>query len=178
MILEYLKVFLSWPTVTLIIASTALLLFMNPLRALISRIRKGAAAGVSLEFSEQQPAVAIPATPAGAGPTYAELGGWFINEKRLNIIFGSQYNFVRALATRPEGLTDAEREVFFAEHKTRAPDSPWTLQDWLRWPIMEGLVQILGEDAGPNRTRLGPQGAAFINYLATYYGVALPARWG
>ena len=175
LLLRFLTLLFSWPPVALAIVVIVLALFRRQLRDLIGRVRRGSAVGVSVEFTEQA-AIPTPNPGTPGAPSYPELVAWFVNEKLLNIIYGSQYNFLRALAQAPNGLTEAERDVFFAEHRTRMPASPWNVDDWLRWPVTQGLVRISDENG--RRYRLGPTGMPFLQYLARYYSPSVPWRHG
>ncbi len=166
LILEYLKVLLAWPTVALVIACVVLYLFKEPLRTLIAKFREGSFGNVKVRFEDQSPTSTPPASVS-----FAELADWFRNEKRLNIVFGTQVDLLRALESQGVPLKVSAIKFFFDEHKKRlgsADTSAFTMETWLKWPLQEGMLIKHGE--GDDATiELGPVGTQFLAYLKKYY---------
>lgn len=187
MILKYLTVVLNWPAVALVCAIVAMLQFKAPISEVIRKFRKATGpGGLAVEVDAQAalpapgqqlqpPAPGRDAPPPG-GPTYWDLAKWFVHEKRLNIIMGSQLSLLEALETRAEGLSNAERETLFALHRRDWPSTTLTVADWLRWLVEQSLIRITGE-GDAQRTILHEGGREFLNYLRQYYR-RIPLRMG
>lgn len=186
LILDYLRVLLTWPAVTGLCVLVAMMLFSDSIRrnarslqALLGKFRwKLSGMGVTVEGSplaeSQQTAPTTPGLTGNANQADVDrLLRLLGHEHRMNLIFGSQYRFVWTMNSAGRSLTKEERDTFYREHVAYAEHlaaKPADIDRWTQWLVGAGLVRI---DDGPVFTLL-PTGQDFIAHVSSTYN---PVPW-
>ena len=102
---------------------------------------------------------------------------WLHFERSLNLVFGSQLEFLKALRMRPAGIGAVEViATFYAEHQKLPPQHTAPFDRWIGWLVMIGFVQ---ETAPASASwALTGQGTQFFTYTDFQYRFGLPFRVG
>ncbi|WP_418120754.1 hypothetical protein [Variovorax sp. 350MFTsu5.1] len=183
LILEFLKVFLSWPVAALVLGGIFMRVFREPIRELVSRLTKFKAIGAEIEASapvpsnqeQAKPAAELSdpvdqaaATPARAREVILALRDVCMFEQTYNLIFGSQMQLLHYL--RMQGAQGAEKapiEAFYQEHlKLVGEGQPPTLEDYLRFLAVRTLIEPVD---GTERVRISALGDKFVGYIVSTY---------
>jgi hypothetical protein len=173
-VLSFLGLFLSWPAVTLYIFAVLVWLFREQIANLIRNFRGGKVGGVEVNFGGGQTDQSN--APPPEAMTQQNLFRALTCERLLNLIYGTQYDFLRLLQSRPEGATAAERDSFFTTHQERFPQTRYTPNDWSGWLLQVDLIRIVG---GGDNTRflLSELGHEFLRYVRDSYPTGIVPRF-
>jgi hypothetical protein len=171
MVLQYLRVFLSWPAVTLYLVLFFLFRFREAVAEFIKRLRSGKVGPV------QWSAAPVAQENVGVEPNipYDTLTQWFVNEKILNNIYGSQLELLWQLQGRADEMGFLEVLSFYEQHRQRVPNSPTEMLAWTNWLIVNNLARTNGDQT---QYRISEHGRQFLAYLVQYYGAGIPPRIG
>ncbi|WP_435465196.1 hypothetical protein [Variovorax sp. GB4R4] len=186
MILEYIKVVLSWPPMAVLLVWILLPTFGVPLATLLKNIRKGKAAGIEFEVDPEKqqgsappPLVAedhlgrIAADPKAAK---AEILKWWtaaVAENNFHKIYGTQMRLMEHLANRPNGA-DSEGNLlpFHLEHLklVEAASNPIAPGYWTQYFGFLLHTEYVERVADSNQVRLTPLGQEFLRYIRSTWG--------
>jgi hypothetical protein len=189
MILQYLKVLLSWPPVVLFLALLLLPKFGVPLSSLIKRIKRGKAAGFEIELEQEQLQSKTPAVaPQGDQLTQishdpqlarAEILKWWlaaVSENVFHKIFGTQVKLLEYLQSKePTGETEQNLAPFFVEHKRLVETAPLPMPGSTDWAAFVGFLKasnLVIEDVrnGEKFFRISDLGRGFLAYTKATWG--------
>lgn len=189
MVLEYLKVLLSWPPVVLLLATLLLPKFGMPLSSLISRIKRGKAGGIEIELEQDQlqakPPAVIPEGDQLARISHdpqlarAEILKWWmaaVHENIFHKIFGTQIKLLEYLQSKePIGEAESNLAPFYLDHKRLVDASPIPVNGSPDWAAFIGFLQVsnlVAEEVrnGAKFYRISDFGLRFLSYTKGAYG--------
>lgn len=102
---------------------------------------------------------------------------WIHFERSLNLIFGSQLAFLKALRARPAGFSRLEiLGTFYAEHQKPAGSSSLPFDTWIEWLKTAAFIREAVPESG--LLVLANDGEQFLSYLDAQYATGLPYRIG
>jgi len=181
LVLDYLKLALTWPPVTLVLVIAAFRSFRDPLCRLIDRFVEGEGYGVRLkatparQLEEAGESVQSPSAndivqfvsehPEEAKAAYERLfnGYWF--ERAFNLIFGSQLELLEHLAQRGDaGEQYVNLKRHFDEFLNRGGEKATQMADYLEFLRKMGFMRYDGDAA-----KITPLGVNFLSYLHANY---------
>ena len=185
-VLQYLKVLLSWPVITLILVISFIKLFKDPISDFIHRLIKGEIGSVKLqaispadqkkeaeEFPPIQPEneleLYVKNNPGEAIKTIIEISRNFRFEKIFNIIYGTQINLLAHLNTKGEsGDKYINLLSYYNYYIARSRLYSAKIEDYFGFLHSMQLIEFFGE--GTNfSVRITPEGAHFLSYIRSEY---------
>lgn len=202
LILEYLKVLLSWPPVTLVLIVLCVRVFRKNIALLINRIRGGKGPG-GIEFSadphisSQETGVLPPPTlPPKDGTdalsvnssnpelARAEILKWWgiaRYESALNRIFGTQFEVLKLLlAQKVTGESIANLSPFYLEHEKLAQaggQRPISMGEFFTFLTHLEFLRIDPAPAPEGRAFITPLGQEFLEHVFKTYGPQSRKPW-
>ena len=186
-VLQYLKVFLSWPVITLALVIFFIKLFKDPISDFIRRLIKGEAYGVKFQASspaeqkkeaEKKEAEEIPQiqseneleryvkdNPKEAIKNIIDISRKFRFERIFNIIYGTQINLLVHLNTKGEtGDKYINLFSYYNDYIARSRLYSAKIEDYFGFLHSMQLIEFFGE--GTNfSVRITPEGAHFLSYI-------------
>lgn len=195
LILEYLKVFLSWPPVVLLIVLLLTPTLAPTITELARKLRKGKAAGFEFELDQEQKAPPLPSLDAGdqlsqiahdPARARSEILKWWNAaraENAFNRIFGTQVRMLEFLESKePSGVVEAELQPFYTEHQKIVDTLP-NAQGSPSWAAFVGFLQSYGyvvyeERNGLQYVRITTLGIGFLSYIKATWGAIASTRAG
>ena len=186
--LEYLRVFLSWPVVALILGVFVIKAFGSGIRGLLGRIVKGEGYGITIEA---QPQAADPPksnapkelsdtdatekwvreNPKLAIEEYTKAYNSFRWERALNLIYGTQIDLLVYLASQGDaGEKYTNLTKFHSEHQRRVGNTRYPFADYMTF--LQSLGFILFDNAN-SVVKIQPYGIGFLDHIKGWY----PDSW-
>ena len=192
MILEYLKVLLSWPPIVAVLVILIVKRFQIPITALLTRIRSLRGLGTEVQLGEaaaqQAEAAKKPAgetedllnqnssDPVRARAEILRLWRLYNFERWFNVIFGTQMRLLehlRLVGKAGEKVTELDK--FYIEHQQSAGDVQSTLTNYFDFLRQTGLIEGFTDGDLP-KVRLTEDGILFLAYIRQTYGVSSSNR--
>lgn len=189
LLLEYMKVFLSWPVVILVLALFFIHTFEAPIRDFLSRVTDGEWYGMKLKAKEPQGDQEVAALSRGIPE--GDVRQWIVEnpdrvieeytrayqsyqwERCMNLIYGTQIDLLTVLNQRGgAGELYTNLGVFHAEHQKRVNRTDYPMSDYMGFLERFGLVEFRGEGADL-RLCITPFGQGFLSYIQANY----PELW-
>ena len=194
LILEYLKVLLAWPLLTMVVLTVALFSFRAEIRSLINRIRAFEGFGAKVDASplaDAQGTQSAVAPPLGKTPldevssdpakASAEILKWWSIAKFegvLNRIFGTQFRMLQVLAHSPTtGETVANLTPFHAEHLQLAGAIAVPFGSFFAFLTSNMLIRLDGAEGPEQRVFVTQLGADFLKHVIATYEAAPFRPW-
>lgn len=153
LILEYLKVFISWPVTAMLLGFIAIKAFSPSLSDLLKRLIKGQGYGISFEVQPQQPGATGEDTPKNisndsdirqwvtnnpdqAITQYEKLYKVFQCERILNLIYGTQIDLLTHLITQKDkGESYINIKKYHTEHQRRSENTNYNFNEYIQFLI-------------------------------------------
>ena len=185
-VLQYLKVLLSWPVITLILVMSFIKLFKDPISDFIRRLIKGEAYGVKFQASnpaeQKKDAKEIPQiqpeneieryvkdNPKEAIQTIIDISRKFRFERIFNIIYGTQINLLVHLNTKGEsGDKYINVLSYYNDFIARSRLYSAKIEDYFGFLHSMQLIEFFGEGTSFS-VRITPEGAHFFSYIRSEY---------
>lgn len=185
MTLEYLKVFLSWPVVVLILGLLFIYLFKVQITNLLSRVTEGEAYGMKFKANSPQDSAVTNDTkqvipendaikwvtehPEQAIEEYTRVSNSYKWERAMNFIYGTQVDLLDHLATQGgQGELYVNLVYFHAEHQKRAGNANYQMPDYLNFLQLFGFISSEGNDSDL-KVKITPYGLSFLSYIKANY---------
>ncbi len=183
LVLEYLKVLLSWPPIVLLLALLFAKRLQTPVVDLLARVRKWKSFGVEAELADQQVVAAkMPAAEAedllthnSSDPVRARaeiLRIWqlFNFERWFNVIYGSQIRLLEHLRLLGAvGAPVAELDPFYDEHLSLAKEHAAAKDNFLGFLKHTGVIEFFA-DGDTTKVRISNLGNMFLTHIRQSYG--------
>ena len=185
--LEYLKVFLSWPVVVLIIVLVVIWKFKQSFSDFLSRLTKGEGYGVKLEAMPPQQQVMVKDLEKPTQSFQNENEQWVAEhpkevlhefhkvslelryEKAFNIIYGTQIDMLEWLAKKADaGDAYTNMSYFHNEHQARAKNSDYLFQNYMHFMELFEFIELFKAD-GKDMVRITPFSQHFLSYIKANY---------
>lgn len=197
LILEYLKVLLSWPPLAFLAACIVLPMFGKTIAEKLKQLVEGKGANWHLRFVDPaQSQGPRPATPLTANPDQltaiaqdpaaarAEILKWWAAAASENIfhrIYGTQWRLLeRVEASGEAGVPIDQLRPFYEEHLKLAPGVPgFTAGSWeefFGFLRVSALLETAADAAGTIYVKLTPLGKEFQRYIRATWGVQSTQR--
>jgi|ERR1700687_1201324 len=197
--LRFLGLLLSWPAVALYLGTAFMIMYRVQFGRLIDRIRGGkfGAFEVHAEGYDQVVNAPAPKLPEVKQPPVTQalevnatalelckkavdeyktafhmLSDWIGFERALNLIFGSQLEFLRELRAHP-GIGPVMTYYYFGKHQASAPPGIPQIAPWIGWLEFNNKFVQATANAG---YQLTPRGLAFLKYIDDNYVPGTPFR--
>jgi len=191
LILEYLKVLLSWPPLAFLAACIVLPMFRHTIAEKLKQLVEGKGANWHLRFVDPaQSQGTAPATPPTAHPDQltaishdpaaarAEILRWWTaatSENILHRIYGTQWRLLeRVEGSGAEGVRLDDLRPFYDEHVRLVSGTPnfliGTWDDYIGFLRVNTLVESAADAAGAVHLKLTPLGHEFLRYIRTAWG--------
>lgn len=186
LVLDYLKIILSWPVITAIAIIYFLRLFKEPISDFLSRLVKGQVYGVTVEAttpSEQRKEVQetsvpkpqadiekyISENPQEVLKEYARVlnGYWF--ERGYNLIYGTQIALLEHLLSKGvDGDFYVNVFPFYQNFLNRSNLTTTQMADYLGFLRDMKFIDITS-DGDDLRVKITPYGVDFLSYIKGQY---------
>lgn len=192
MLLEYLKVAFSWPTVTLVVVLLLAKRFQAPVAGMLARVKSWKGWGTEVELgdggAQQIEAAKKPADenedlltqnsndPVRARNEILRLWRLYNFERYFNVIFGTQMRLLehlRKMGQTGEQVTELER--FYTEHQTLAGESQSTQESYIAFLKQTELIEFFVDGDVP-KARISETGIMFLAYILQTYGLSAGNR--
>lgn len=192
LLLEFVRVFLTWPSVTLMIFLLCTWKFGGQISGLLSRLKRWKAGGreIELEPSAQQKSEGAPIDPNdflsinASDPEKAkkEILKWWVAaryEAVVNRIFGSQVRLLQHLMLKvPTGDQMSNVQQFYGQHLSLAANSdvtPSANDAYFQFLTSYGLIDT--KDSGDSAwIKITSMGQEFLAYARTQYGDSIEKK--
>lgn len=185
-VLQYLKVLLSWPVITLVLVMSFIKLFKDPISDFIRRLIKGEIGSVKLqaispadqkkeaeEFPPIQPEneleFYVKNNPREAIKTIIEISRNFRFEKIFNIIYGTQINLLTHLSTKGDsGDKYINLAFYYHDYISRSKFYSAKIEDYFGFLEAMQMIEFFGEGNDVS-IRITPEGINFLFYIIKEY---------
>lgn len=184
LILEYFKVLLSWPPISIVLVLLLGKRLQAPVVGMLGRIKSWKAVGIEATLSDpaaqQVDAAKKPAAetddlltqnstdPIKARSEILRLFGLYNYERYFHVIFGSQMRLLEHLRLLGQvGELVADLDKFFAEHQAEGGDS--TKDSYFNF-LKQTLLMEFFAVGDVNRARITETGLAFLDHIRRTYG--------
>jgi len=185
-VLQYLKVLLSWPVITLILVMSFFKLFKDPISDFIHRLIKGEIGSVKLqatspadqkkeaeEFPPIQPKneleLYVKKYPGEAIKTIIEISRNLRFEKIFNIIYGTQINLLTHLSTKGKsGDKYINLAFYYHDYISRSKFYSAKIEDYFGFLGSIQMIKFFGEGNDVS-VRITPEGINFLSYIKKEY---------
>lgn len=114
--------------------------------------------------------------PAQVVEEYLRVFNAYRYEKAFNVIYGTQMDMLRHLATKgAEGDAYTNLAIFYEEFRRRAADSKYQMPDYIRFLHVLSFIEYFGEQSNV-KIRITPAGLGFLSYVRGEYPIAYDKR--
>lgn len=189
LMLGFLKVFLSWPVVTLILGLIFIFIFKGQISNLLGRVTEGDVYGMKFKASTLQDSASgtklepvrlsndqikwISDNPDKAFEEYTKVFNFYRWERAMNFIYGTQIDLLESLSNKADlGELYVNLGYFHVEHQRRAGSTAYQMSDYLNFLVQQGF--IVSEGVNSNlKIKISPDGLNFLSYIKSAY----PDAW-
>jgi hypothetical protein len=195
LLLEFIKVFLTWPSVTLVIFLLCIWKFGRQISALLGRLKRWKAGGheIELEPLAQQKPGDISGDPIDPSDhlsinandpekAKSEILKWWSAaryEAVVNRIFGSQLRLLQHLVLKvPTGDQMSNVQQFYGQHISLTANSvvtPSANDAYFEFLKFYGLIETK-DIAGATWIKITPIGQEFLTYARAQYGDSIEKK--
>jgi hypothetical protein len=193
MILRYIRVFVDWPLLTLVLVLTTLKRLHEPLAALLNRI--GSLEGYGIRVSTIEPAQQRRELDAGLEPKtqdallefvkknpeevakyHLRLANGYQFERAFNLIYGSQLELLEYLQVKADaGEKYVNLLQFFQTFLKRGGPQATQFADYLSFLRNFHFIEYVDRE-GDQHVRITPFGVDFLSYLHAQYPTGFPFK--
>ena len=186
MILEFLKVLLSWPIAAIVLGMTVIFTFKSAIEDFIRRLKSGEAYGLRVEATspaeqrkEAQETKDFPKqndleryvkeNPARVIQDYQKIFNSYWFERAYNLIYGTQIDLLDHLSQKGEtGEKYVNLLIYYNEFVRRSNLSSTQFADYVGFLRDMGFAEITG-DGTDISVKITPYGVDFMSYIKGQY---------